>query len=71
MMLTAVSVADKWCSLQGDIAQLVYYERPNVSGPKVSKYILVPVNNPAELKVCFMLDLCTNCCRLRFILNWS
>ena len=33
------------------MAQLIFYERPDVSGPKLSRFLHVPVSNPDELKV--------------------
>lgn len=36
--------------IDGLRAELIWYERPNVEGPKPSDYRLVPVSNPVTLK---------------------
>ncbi|XP_014667159.1 PREDICTED: uncharacterized protein LOC106808810 [Priapulus caudatus] len=36
--------------LEGSEAQLIYYERPDAVGPKLSNYSISPVNNPQSLK---------------------
>jgi predicted adenylyl cyclase CyaB len=36
--------------LKPDLAQLVYYERPDQDGPKRSNYFIYETNNPAGLK---------------------
>jgi adenylate cyclase class IV len=37
--------------LQGTPSQLIFYERPNADGPKVSDFHISEVNNPDQLKV--------------------
>src|SRR5689334_1468557 len=36
--------------IEGSTAQLVWYERPDQTGPKTSHYYLVPVADPVGLK---------------------
>jgi predicted adenylyl cyclase CyaB len=43
--------------LQPDHGQLVYYERPDLGGPKRSKYHIFETGNPASLKIALSLAL--------------
>ncbi len=36
--------------INGEESQLVFYQRPNASGPKSSHYQIHPIENPADLK---------------------
>ena len=43
--------------LRPDLAQLVYYERPDREGPKSSNYFIYETHNPADLKTALSLAL--------------
>ena len=37
--------------LQGTLSQLIYYERPDAAGPKLSDYHITLTEHPEDLKV--------------------
>lgn len=40
-----------WYSLQNGSGQLIFYERPDMRGPKLSNYSITPTNDPQGLTV--------------------